>query len=1096
MAKKISLELEIGGVKKSVSNINELEQAISEANKELKGLAFGSEEFNKLSGQIKKAKNTAEDLNESLKGQDLEKRVGAYAKVGSAIVSSFAAANATIALFGQESEAVAQAAAKAQAVLTIALTAREVAEGAVAIRTVAANIATVASAAAANTANVATKALYTTIAANPYGAILVAVGAVAGALYAFGTSTEEATDVTEGLNSVMTEEVVILNSQFIKLQSLNTSNEERARIIKDLNKTYPGFNALLDKENNLTQDAITWKDLYVKKLIEEAQAKLIINKIASKSNELLELQNKDVLKSITLWDRFVNSLKAVGNVNYKTAELEALLDQADQANTLKTEIDDLNKMLGTLNTVNSETQNQLEPLTKRMKDYTDATEASRKAKEKEADRQRELNEAYKQGKTATINLSDAIKQLEQSLKKYETTLQNLGEINYEAPILKQLEKVTQARQQAAAELVTDVQKIQKEIKDLAPNQQVFDPLIEQFKALRTNLERTFGELDTVGVEGTLKKFQDIYDLFVKDNKSLTQEQKGYLSEIITAYKDFTTLITDKNLFTPFISSLKNINVAWDDFRATVTEGGDPLYSGAQALVQIIGDITAANKNFVLEVRKSAPGLAGVAEMIQDSVEQIVEIEFDPQAVKNNADLYIKKLEQDLFKPIAIRLLQLELETQKTAFGLATDEKVKENIRGLIDNITLQIETVTKTGQFAAQLSKTTGAEVQAEVNRLVEMFLKLSNGIVTAEQKFLLVNKQIEEFKKKLNPEELSRAIGGVVFKNIDGISKMLLGATTEEEQMIEKLTEKYKNSEQERFNFKQMLIKKGIDVEKASYDDLLKAYIAYKTEEGQVTKTAEKKKEDELIKTLQEVGKYIQAFSQGLNEAASLAAQSITNQLDFLRMSYEAQLEQVVGDTETANNKRLELQKEYEAQRKQIEKQGRLTSLRFSLAQAVANAAQAITAIWATQGINPILAGIQTAIVAGITTAELAIINEQINMAQMMRRGGLIKAQGGMLLSGPTHEQGGIPLAQMGVIAEGQEAIINRSSLINYRDLLSSVNQAGGGRPLVVNNFDDTRIVEAIASQRQKPLRAYVLESEITNEQALAKRLDSLSKI
>jgi len=113
-----------------------------------------------------------------------------------------------------------------------------------------------------------------------------------------------------------------------------------------------------------------------------------------------------------------------------------------------------------------------------------------------------------------------------------------------------------------------------------------------------------------------------------------------------------------------------------------------------------------------------------------------------------------------------------------------------------------------------------------------------------------------------------------------------------------------------------------------------------------------------------------------------------------------------------------------------------------------------------------------------------------------MFRKGGLVKAQGGMLLSGPTHEQGGIPLAQMGVIAEGQEAIINRNSLVNYRDLLSTINQAGGGRPLVVNSFDDTRIVEAIAEQRQKPLRAYVLQSEITNQQALSKRLDDLSKI
>jgi len=82
-----------------------------------------------------------------------------------------------------------------------------------------------------------------------------------------------------------------------------------------------------------------------------------------------------------------------------------------------------------------------------------------------------------------------------------------------------------------------------------------------------------------------------------------------------------------------------------------------------------------------------------------------------------------------------------------------------------------------------------------------------------------------------------------------------------------------------------------------------------------------------------------------------------------------------------------------------------------------------------------------------------------------------------------------------MGVVAEGNEAIINRQSTMNFQGLLSSINQAGGGRPLVMNNFDDSRIVEALAKQQQKPIRAYVLESDITNEQLISKRLDSLSK-
>ena len=200
------------------------------------------------------------------------------------------------------------------------------------------------------------------------------------------------------------------------------------------------------------------------------------------------------------------------------------------------------------------------------------------------------------------------------------------------------------------------------------------------------------------------------------------------------------------------------------------------------------------------------------------------------------------------------------------------------------------------------------------------------------------------------------------------------------------------------------------------------------------------------------------------------------------------------MGDSEAAAAKRLEIQTEYEAKAKEIEKKGRIDSLKFSLVQAIANGAQAFVKALAEFGpiLGPILAGVN----AALTLAQVVIINDQISNAQAMRRGGFVKAQGGMLLSGPSHEQGGIPLAQMGVVAEGQEAIINRQSTINFRDLLSTINQSGGGRPLVVNNFDDSRIVEAIASQKQKPLRAYVLQSEITNEQAISKRLDDLSKI
>ncbi len=178
MAKNIALTLTIGGVKQNITNIKELETAIKGAEEQLKGLTIGSEGFKKLSSDVKNAKGVLEDFNESVKGQELEKRVGAFAKVGEGITASFAGAQAAISLFGTESEAVAEAAAKAQSLLTIALAARSAAEGVVAVRTVAANIATYASAAAANAATTATRVLWATLAANPLGAILAVVGLI------------------------------------------------------------------------------------------------------------------------------------------------------------------------------------------------------------------------------------------------------------------------------------------------------------------------------------------------------------------------------------------------------------------------------------------------------------------------------------------------------------------------------------------------------------------------------------------------------------------------------------------------------------------------------------------------------------------------------------------------------------------------------------------------------------------------------------------------------------------------------------------------------------------------------------------------------
>ena len=246
-----------------------------------------------------------------------------------------------------------------------------------------------------------------------------------------------------------------------------------------------------------------------------------------------------------------------------------------------------------------------------------------------------------------------------------------------------------------------------------------------------------------------------------------------------------------------------------------------------------------------------------------------------------------------------------------------------------------------------------------------------------------------------------------------------------------------------------------------------------------------------EFVKNLQTA---IQEFQGVLNSLSQLQADFYTTQFKELELENQKVQDSIVGNTEESQKKRLEAEKIYQEKVKQLQKEQTIAGLKLDLAQAVANAAQAITKTFAAFGGTP-AAFISSAIIAGINTVQVGLIQQQLSQAQSMQRGGRIKGQGGLVV-GPSHEMGGVKFQGGGIELEGGETVINRLSAVRYNDLLNSINVNGGGRPLVQNNFDDSRIVEAIARQRSEPIRAYVLESEITNKQGINRRLEQLSSL
>lgn len=1079
MAKNIALTLTIGGVKQNITNIKELETAIKGAEDQLKGLAIGSEGFKKLSSDVKNAKSVLEDFNQSVQGQDLEKRVGAFAKVGEGITASFAGAQAAISLFGTESEAVAEAAAKAQSVLTIALAARSAAEGVVAVRTVAANIATYASAAAANAATTATRVLWATLAANPFGAILAVVGALVALYVTLTDSTKEQVNVQAELNKTTSDEARNLTNSLVILTQFNSQRELQTKELEKLKKEYPGFNAFIDKENKLNQQGVKFLQLKIKQYELEAQAKLITQKIAENSIKILEIESRSILENVSFWESAWNTIKAGGNISIALLNdaKTGLENQRKEVAAVTAENERWRKSLGDVYVQTDEVLRQLRPFEQTLTTQVETEKRLNTAKENAKKTQEELAAAYKKGLTDIITFRDQIEKLNEAFKQYDQTVKNLESLTVSAKLVEDLEKIKQARIEGAKQFSLAADQIKVGIESLTKIEP--DTFLNIFQSYRQELEQAFTQSGQ-----SIDKFKKIFQKFVDNNKDLNQAQVDSLFQVYKGYEDFTNLLTTTPGFDNVIKSLNSLKSAYNANITTLQNG----YGDWFGFLQILGDITAASGQFKLEV--------------DDLTGEVKDFSFDPTKVQQNAKEAYSVIRQGLIVPLTQDLLE---QKQKSIESLiptlsGTDlskaqgelKKVQDAIKKFKEDGTLDIKILDP-------------KEIQQAVNQTIEQFNRILGATVKAEQSVFAVNKQVQQLTKELsgNTAALGSSIANVLSQNLDTVIEKISKLRTKQQQDNQKFQTQAKDDAVGFAKFQENLVKEGILTEEQlrtiGQENLLRLYAQYLQKEVNLTKDAEDEKEKARALTQQRITKGIELFSQSINQISAITQERVRTDLQSLEIAEKRTLEKVVGESESAAKKRLEIQEEYNNKRKELEKKAAVQQLQFSLVQSIAQAAQAVvnilqsTAIFGPAG--PVVAGGLIALTAGLTAAQIAIISDQISNAQAMRRGGVLKAQGGMILRGPSHENGGIPLAQMGVIAEGNEAIINRQSTMNFQDLLSTINQSGGGRPLVMNNFDDSRIVEALAKQQQKPIRAYVLESDITNEQLISKRLDTLSK-
>jgi hypothetical protein len=945
MAEKvIGLRIQLNGLNTVITDIKTLENEIRKAKEDLKEVEIGGDIFNQLAREISQAETKLIGLQDAAKGISKEKTLEGFGKLGAGISSSFAAATAAVSLFGKESESVQKAATQAQNLLTIALSIRGIAEVKTGAQIVAKTIAEKASTAATLATNSATKALYATMAANPYGLILVLVGALVTAYLTLTSATYDAEAAQESYNKVLED-------------TLYQYDLERAEISANL--------ALKLKTAELEGKSIT---------------------------EIAQLKKQANLDTIALIDREVDDLVRLRIERQKEIS-KNITDEKERKTALQKLSDDF------------------------------AKEGRRLGLERyKLEQQIKLDEIDLQ-----IQLKNSTQKTTEARKKYIETLlteieinskllvQNINLTDVDNKIIDSLQKKVEAAKAYASELdrlKTFTQLYKEELNNLNPVQ---DSLGDIFTYVKGTGENLIESLDNLVY--TAKESKEALKDFDEGIKILAQG----LNE------------TDKQLLLDFASNYKEL---FTTFQLLQQFSGKPLGFKISDFEKVITDLNLLSGKITEDPYKR-------------SAEEIV-------VAKVTAQERLKTLKKSFTDEYI-----LYLEAQERKKGLSEKEITESRVR-LEAISTATFESLTGIG----------------------DGLLKFEQGVITTSKKVIELNKQLQE----LGPA----ARAGFIVQNADEISKQYetsIPIILRNEKAKKTFDEKKKYAEAINILTADLLAQ-GIDIETLTYEQkliLLEKFLGKSV--AATTKAAEETKKISKT-TIDAISNGLQQFSQLVGQTASLVAQSYAFQLKQLEDSSQRALSQVVGDTEQANQKRIELEKQYQAQKAEIEKRALIKSLQFQLVQAIVDTAQAVVS---NLEIPPL------AIAVGILGAvQVGLIAQQLAYAQSLAGGGMIRMGAGGMVMGPSHENGGVSFAG-GVNLEGGESVINRQSSLNYAGLLSQINQSGGGQPLVnnaSNSLMEERLVQAIAKANQQPIRAYVLNSEITSGQAINRRLNELATL
>jgi hypothetical protein len=1068
MAKQnIALTLTLNGVEQTITSVQDLEKAIKDARTAL-GTTFSGtqDELKNFNKQINDAQQSLDTLRNKKGNEENIKSIANLAKAGSAITSSFTTASAAITLFGGDTEEISKAAAQAQSVLTIALGAREIAEGAVAVQTMVANAATALQTAATNAANLATKRFYATLAANPYTAILVAIGLIVGALVLLNEEEDKSVTLQKELVGVRQNAAKELKAQLtILTDSVKTTNLE-LDAIEDLKKTYPGFNAFINQNNQLTSQGI----LFLKAKIGLMEQEAVLQAVAAKKAE----------EEIKYQERLVEIDARKPNIFRSQARLEAI-NAVDRFKARK----DFEEATKGLNAAQASATKEAEKYSgvvrqgnKILENQVALEDKSKKAKDAAVEAQKKLTEEY-------LKYLDAQNEL---IKNYGKI--NEGEVEVSNQTLENAKEFTEKGKKLLQDRKDFFTKLNNELVD-ETQRLLFDivPTGAELKSLEDIYIDLFFGIGSAVSTGAVKLVDDGGNAIKLTLKNIETIQK---QAIVGLQKQREEIFDDKTLTADERGRrVLNINTQIDRLKKDLSKATP---EAQQALITFYQRIAETAEIYGKGIKigdkivtpKTKDDITTTLTQLTKEVENILN---DPTILAGLKDTAITDVVKNLF-----------VFPQKTIKDFKNTLDPKGALEKYNEGIKIATQNLVDFGKAQAE-QKTQSVEAAQALENETKKLLELRNelgvfpGQFPGTERLVRLSKEqidgyIEFVKEKVSqePELLAGYLEGVFKKRGDLLAKLGQQGVVDLFSGIASGFADLKGlSEEELIKLISFLETSAKDIETKFGKPAAKAFedVANNAKKALSSITDQK-----FLDNLQ---KGITEFISSLADLGSVISDFYSFQLTKLENQNTRIQSQILGDSEKSNKKRIEQEEIYQNKKAELEKKAALRSLQISRATALANAAESITKIFAKN--EPISAAIFAAIATANNLVQVGIISAQIAELDSYSRGGMIKGQGGLVV-GPSHEYGGVRFGAMGLELEGGESVISRKSSLNYQSLLSQINQSGGGRPLVNNTFDDSRILEALAKQKNEPIRAYVVEQDITNKQAITKRLEQLSQI